>query len=216
MRYAITNEWFTLFSFISLVLIVVAKQTNTTRFKDFISAIYSIKYINVYAKEKHLFTVCDRFLFANFCISISVFTFCFYSHFIKPLVFEIDDFLKLLLGLSSFFILRIFISIIFARIFDFNGLVKTYVFRKITYSNYSGILLWIVNLFLIYNIYNNKYILIVGTFLIALIYTLGFIVSFKKNQTKIKSQMYYFLLYICTLEIGSYIIIYKAFKVYHL
>ena len=57
----------------------------------------------------------------------------------------------------------------------------------------------------------NKAIVLTFIILLTVINTIGLLTSYKSNLNLIKRDFFYFILYLCALEIGPYIILYKVF-----
>jgi len=214
MRNFITNEWFTIFSVIGLILIATAKLVDTLRFNDFITVIGNSKYLKIYAKDQKFIDGFDGLLFVNLAIAVSIFIHFGYSTFVSPLAFELVPFLKLLFAVSTIILIKTLLERLIGSLFEIDNLIDNYLFQKSTFKNYSGLVFQVANLFLLYN---NRYanIIIIVTFsLICIINGIGFLTSFKNYQKLINPNFFYFLLYLCALEIGPYVILYKVFKDY--
>lgn len=215
MRNYITHEWFTVFTIIGLVAIVAAKYLNTLRFNDFMYVVGNSKYLKIYTKEQKFIDQFDSFLFINLSISLSVFSYFAYSIFISPLDFELVSFLKLLFAVSTIIIIKTLLERLIGSLFEMDSLIDDYLFQKTTFKNYSGLVFLIANLFLIYT---NSYleIILITTFsLVCIINIIGFLTSFKTYQKLINPNIFYFLLYLCALEIGPYVLLYKAIGEYN-
>ncbi len=215
MRNIITHEWFTIFTIIGLFAIVIAKFVNTLRFNDFLYVIGNSKYLKIYTKDQKFIDQFDSFLFINLALSFSIFSYFAYSTFVTPLSFELISFLKLLFTVSTIVIIKTLLERLIGSLFEIDRLIDYYLFQKTTFKNYSGIVFLIANLFLLYtNTYAN--VVIIAAFsLICLINLMGFLTSFKNYQNRINPNMFYFLLYLCALEIGPYILLYKVIREYN-
>ncbi len=215
MRNFITYEWFTIFTILGLFAIVAAKFVNTLRFNDFLYVIGNSKYLKIYTKDQKFIDQFDSFLFINLALSFSIFSYFAYSTFVSPLSFELISFLKLLFAISTIIIIKTLLERLIGSLFEIDGLIDHYLFQKTTFKNYSGIVFLIANLFLLYtNTYAN--VVIIAAFsLICLINLIGFLTSFKNYQNRINPNLFYFLLYLCALEIGPYILLYKVIREYN-
>ena len=215
MRNIITHEWFTIFTIIGLFAIVIAKFVNTLRFNDFLYVIGNSKYLKIYTKDQKFIDQFDSFLFVNLAVSFSIFSYFAYSTFVTPLSFELNSFLKLLFAVSTIVIIKTLLERLIGSLFEIDKLIDYYLFQKTTFKNYSGIVFLIANLFLLYtNTYAN--VVIIAAFsLICLINLMGFLTSFKNYQNRINPNLFYFLLYLCALEIGPYILLYKVIREYN-
>ncbi|WP_439150941.1 DUF4271 domain-containing protein [Winogradskyella sp.] len=215
MRNYITNEWFTLFTIFSLFTIVAAKYVNSIRFNDFIAVIGNSKYLKLYTRDQKFIDQFDSLLFINLVLSSSIFIFFSYNTFITPVSFELIPFLKLLFAVSTIIIVKTLIERLVGSLFEIDGLIDSYLFQKTTFKNYSGILFFVANLFLLYSNKYSEIIIYVSISLICLINLIGFITSFKNHQKTINLNFFYFLLYLCALEIGPYVLLYKVIREYN-
>jgi len=66
-----------------------------------------------------------------------------------------------------------------------------------------------INVLLLYAITPTKWLLIISIGLIILINSVGLVTTFKNHQKLILNNLFYFILYLCALEIGPYLILYK-------
>ena len=215
MRNFITNEWFTVFTIVGLFAIVTAKFINTLRFNDFLYVIGNSKYLKIYTKDQKFIDQFDSLLFINLALSFSIFIYFAYSTFISPIPFDIISFLKLLFAISTIIIIKTLLERLIGSLFEIDSLIDNYLFQKTTFKNYSGLVFLIANLFLLYtNIYVD--IIIISAFsLVCLINLIGFLTSFKDYQKLINPNFFYFLLYLCALEIGPYVLLYKVISEYN-
>ena len=84
-----------------------------------------------------------------------------------------------------------------------------------TFKNYSGMVFLIANLFLLYTSHYAQIIIIAAFSLICVINIIGFITSFQNYQKIINPNFFYFLLYLCALELGPYVLLYKVISEYN-
>tara|TARA_R110002049_G_scaffold113889_2_gene264659 strand:- start:317 stop:967 length:651 start_codon:yes stop_codon:yes gene_type:complete len=215
MRNYITHEWFTIFTIIGLFTIVVAKYLNTLRFNDFLYVIGNSKYLKIYTKDQKFIDQFDSFLFVNLSLSLSVFIYFAYSTFISPLSFELVSFLKLLFAVSTIIIIKTLLERLVGSLFEIDSLIDHYLFQKTTFKNLSGIVFLIANLFLLYTDIRLDIIIISALSIVTLINLIGFLSSFKTYQNLINPNFFYFLLYLCALEIGPYVLLYKVIREYN-
>lgn len=215
MRNFITNEWLTVFTLLGLLLIAVAKSINPLRFKDFLIVIGNSKYLKLYAKDRKLVDLFSSILFINFLIVVSVFIYFSYSNFSTPLNFELSLYLKLLAVLSVVLLIKNILEKYISTVLNIDHIITGYLFQKITFKNYSGLVILIANLFLIYTQGSSKLIIIITGLLYVLINAIGFFTSYNYYRKLINPNIFYFLLYLCALEIGPYILLYKVIREYN-
>lgn len=215
MRNYITHEWFTIFTIIGLFTIVVAKYLNTLRFNDFLSVIGNSKYLKIYTKDQKFIDQFDSFLFINLSLSLSIFIYFAYNTFVTPVDFELMSFLKLTFAVSTVIIIKTLLERLIGSLFEIDSLIDDYLFQKTTFKNFSGLVFFMANLFLLYTDIRMTIIIISAISIVCLINVIGFLSSFKTHQKSINPNFFYFLLYLCALEIGPYVLLYKVISEYN-
>jgi hypothetical protein len=215
MRNFITHEWFTIFSIIGLLAIVAAKFINTLRFNDFLFVVGNSKYLKIYTRDQKFIDQFDSFLFVNLVLSFSVFIFFAHNAFVSSISFELISFLKLLFAVSTIIVIKILLERLIGSLFEIDGLIDDYLFQKTTFKNYSGIVFLSANLFLLYTNVPTEIVIISAFSLVCFINLIGFLTSFKTYQKLINPNFFYFLLYLCALEIGPYVLLFKVIREYN-
>jgi len=209
LREIVSNDWFTVALVLGLSTIALSKYLFAHRFSDFISVLGSSKYLNIYAKDQKFIDGFDALFFINFIISVSVFSFICYSNLVHPSSFDLDQFFKLLFGVGVLFLAKVLLERLIGSLFEIDALIDAYLFQKTTFKNYLGLILLPVNCLLIYGLTPSKWV-IYGVLLVLFIINLvGFISTFKKHQKLLLNNIFYFILYLCALEIGPYLILSK-------
>ncbi|MCB0382206.1 MAG: DUF4271 domain-containing protein [Psychroserpens sp.] len=212
LREIISNDWFTIFLVLGLTFITLSKHLFAARFKDFVMVISNSKYLKIYARDQKFIDGFDALLFLNLIISVSIFSFIVYSSLIHPSEFDLNQFFKLIFGIGVLFLIKVLFERLIGSVFEIDALIDSYLFQKTTYKNYTGFILLPINGLLIYTISPTKSIIYACIGLILLINLLGFISSFKNHQKLLLNNLFYFILYLCALEIGPYLILYKIIK----
>lgn len=212
LREVISNDWFTIFLILGLAFITLCKFLFPSRFKDFVAVIGNSKYLKIYARDQKFIDGFDALLFLNLIISISIFSYVIYSSLVSPSEFDLTQFFKLIFGIGVLFLIKVLLERLIGSVFEIDSLIDSYLFQKTTYKNYTGLLLLPINCLLIYSLSPSKPIIYACISLIFLINLLGFISSFKNHQKLLLNNIFYFILYLCALEIGPYLILYKLIK----
>lgn len=213
-REVISYEWFTVFMVLGLSLITMAKVLFTNRFLDFIGVLGNSKYLKLYTKDQKFIDFFDGLLFLNLAIGLSVFGYFSYLTLEPTEIFELDVFLKILLGITGISLIKILIERLVGSLFEIDKLIDSYLFQKTSYKNFNGFVLLITNTLLLYVINPTKNIIIGIVALLVLINLIGFMTSFKNHQKTVTNNLFYFILYLCALEIGPYLILYKIIVEY--
>ena len=113
----------------------------------------------------------------------------------------------ILVALLVFILLKTGLQLITGYIFDRDKLVKSLIFKKISYLNYSTLVLFAANLLLTYLLPQSKTIVLAGFGLALLVNIVGWITILKMYQKYLSSHFFYFILYLCALEIAPLVII---------
>ena len=210
LREIISNEWFTVLVVLCVCILAFAKARFTNRFNDFLWVVGNSKYLKIYSRDQKFIDQFDGLLFLNLIISSALFYFIWYNTFIESIAFDLILFFKLFIGIGSLILIKILIERLIGSLFEIDSLIDSYVFQKTNYKNYIGLVLLPINILLIFAVNPSKTILYIVAGLILVINLVGFITSFKIHQKLILNNLFYFILYICALEIAPYIILYKV------
>jgi hypothetical protein len=208
LREIISNEWFTVLIVLCVGILTFVKARFANRFNDFLWVIGNSKYLKVYSRDQKFIDQFDGFLFLNLIISLSLFFFIWNNTFLEPLTFDLILFLKLILGIGAIILVKVLLERLVGSLFEIDALIDAYIFQKMNYKNYIGIILLPINILLIYTLQPSKMILYIVIGLLLLVNMMGFLTSFKMHQKLILNNFFYFILYLCALEIGPYLILY--------
>ncbi|WP_053992756.1 DUF4271 domain-containing protein [Mangrovimonas sp. TPBH4] len=208
LREVVSNEWFTILIVMSLGLIAMAKFMFEHRFYDFLVLIGNSKYLKIYSRDQKFVDGFDSLLFLNLIISVSIFAYISYSTFIDPANFNLMAFSKLLIGIGALLLIKVLLERLLGSLFEIDEFMDLYLFQKTSFKNLSGLFLLPINILLIYTIAPSKLIIFCTLALMVLINIIGFVTTFKSHQNMIMNNLFYFILYLCALEIGPYLILY--------
>ena len=209
LREIISNEWFSVLIVLCICILAFVKATFSNRFNDFLWVIGNSKYLKVYSRDQKFIDQFDGLLFLNLIISSALFYFIWYNSFFDPIAFDGILFLKLLFGIGAIILIKVLLERLIGSLFEIDSLIDSYVFQKTNYKNYIGLVLLPINILLIFAVQPSKTILYIIMSLLLIINLVGFITSFKIHQKLILNNLFYFILYLCALEIAPYIILYK-------
>nr|WP_207190442.1 DUF4271 domain-containing protein [Galbibacter mesophilus] len=193
----------------SLVSLTAAKLVNEQKFNAFISLFVNYKYLKIYSKEPNQATsVFNFFLFLPQLIVFSLVVWITLEYFKLPHDIE----LYLILPFLFLFILfKFYLEKIIATIFDINGFAESFHFHKVTYRNLAAIILLpFISLF-IYSNLSHKIIFYLLIFTFASLNLIAMILTLRNHQKLIGKYLFYFILYLCALEIAPYLIVIKFY-----
>ena len=209
LREIISNDWFTLLIILSLCVLAIAKYAYSNRFNDFLWVIGNSKYLKIYSREQKFIDWFDALLFFNLILSVSLFAFLSYNTLVATVAFDILLFLKILLGAGALILIKVLLERLIGSLFEIDTLIDSYIYQKTSYKNYMGLVLLPINILLIFTTHPKPSIIYAILGFLFVINLVGFITSFKTHQKLIINNFFYFILYLCALEIAPYIILYK-------
>ncbi len=205
------KDWVTLLFIICFVLVTLTKTTFENKFSDFKNLFFSERYVKMYKDNSHLMT---SFTFSLFIVQVLSFGFFIhYMLFYFEYILKTDwiAFIQIITGLSFLILSKYLIEKIIATSFDVEDISEQYNMLKVSYRNYIALLLLPVTIVLYYNL---KPELVVLQIIIGIVLISNIIISLKgiKNfQKLIIGKLFYFILYLCALEIAPYYFMYYWF-----
>ena len=110
-----------------------------------------------------------------------------------------------------FLMLKNLSELIISWVFDISWAIKPYLNEKINYNNLIGLIILPINILIIFFFNPSINILFIFISIILLLKLIGYINSFILHQKTIKQNWFYFILYLCTLEIIPYLLLYDFF-----
>ena len=210
-RNVFSNDLLSILLLTGFVVIAMAKLAAPKRFEDFLFVIGSSKYLKIYIREQKFFDKFDALLFGNLILGLTTFSFIIYRTMYDTKGIDVNILFKLFVGISTFILIKVLIERLIGSLFEIDALIDQYLFQKISYKNYLGLLLLPINALLLYTVSSSLSLIYVFIVLLFILNMVGVVVSYKKYQSLIKNNLFYFILYLCALEIAPYIILFKVF-----
>jgi hypothetical protein len=211
-REVLFNDLYTTIIVASLAIIVGAKLLNFNRFTGLIRLFGNSIYLRIYFKDHKFLDPFDILLSLNFCINGTLTGILTYTHFAQKIELDALLFIKLVGLLGAWIFLKIILEIGIGYLFDIPKLFHSHVFQQVSYLNFLGIFLLPLNSLLIF-VAPNHHLLLVSILVISgVILFSGYMKSIKTYQKLLINNFFYFILYLCTLEIGPYIVLYKLYS----
>lgn len=205
------TDWATILFIICAVLIATNRQLFYTQFREFLRLPINDKYLKIYKDPEHLNS---WFFYSLYIVQIISFSFIIqlalvnYGYTTKD---NFVSFIRIITVLNFFILSKHFCEKIIASTFEINE----YKDSISLYKSYHRIYLGLISLPFVIFLYYNKTcelkiinILIVILILMNVIYYLNGIKNYKKV---ILSNFFYFILYLCALEIAPYFFMYYFF-----
>ncbi len=203
-----TADWITIILFSSIFFMVLAKTTFYGRFLNYIILPFNNKYIFLYQKKDKLFN-----WFSIFFSIFQLLNFSLFLYFTYTIFFKVPDGQQLLAYGSIFILLLLFFTVKILLqlgngfIFNSKKIISEIIFKKLSYLNYSGLVMLFANLLLNYVFKESKTVVVIGLLLVFLINAIGWTTTLRNHQNFIANNFVYFILYLCALEIAPIIIV---------
>ena len=194
------------------VLFALSKYFYPKRFHEFSLLPINNQYFFAHGKNDELNHPFNMMLFVGQIICVSIFVYMLFGVF-NPSETQNNKwlFIQILTGYSVFVLIKFSLEKIIGSIFSLDDIINEYLYQKLSYRNLLGILFFIGNLFFLYAFPPSAAALVVFASIIVLLNAIALLYSYKKKGKLIMDNFFYFILYLCALEIAPYIILYKSF-----
>lgn len=197
-RDIISNDSLTLILFASFLLIIILKKIDSNIFNQIIS----------FSKKDSRNSMSNNFIGIKFyeiiynilfISNLSVF-FTFFSN--KN--FDIIIYIKYIKYLIVFFTIKILLEMIIGGLFSINKIIKNYIWLKLIFNNSLGIILLLFNFLIAYSTFDNDNLISILISLSLFYFLYGYLSIFFSMKKVVYKNWFYFILYLCTLEIIPY------------
>ncbi|WP_420320563.1 DUF4271 domain-containing protein [Flagellimonas sp.] len=201
-------DWMTIVLFLSMVVLALGKYLFQNRFLNFIILPFNNKYVVLHSKKGRLLNWFHILLTLFQLVNFSLFLFLAGNTF-----FELDGnnplltFFLVMGGVVLFQLVKLALQLTKGYVFNTQTLVAEILFNKTSYLNYSSLVMFIANVILVYIANDSKIVFYVAFVLIVFINVIGFVKLLKNYQKAIIPNLFYFILYLCALEIAPLVIV---------
>jgi len=211
LRDVLSTELYTILLVICLVIVAITKILFHKRFLDFVMLVVNFRYLKVYSREHKFFNLFEGLLFTNLIIGLTVFILLGVSLDIN--LPETDYIVPVILafGMSILIIIKVILELFVNAVLNMSTILNNYIFQKISYKNFLGLLLIPINAILIYAWHPTRFNIIIFALLLSFLNLYGILIFIKNNLKIIKKNWFYFILYLCALEISPYLVLYKIY-----
>lgn len=209
-RHTESLDWVILLLVTCLVLFVVAKQLYPKRFNEFILIPATNKYFFTQGRNENIYHPFNLILFSAQVISVSLFIYLLIKSY-RPEYMNSNPwiFTHIITGYVVFVSMKIALEKIIGSIFSIDVLINSYLFQKLNYRNLLGIVFIIGNLSFFYMVDPPTIALTIFVIIILCLNAITLLYCYKRNARAILPNFFYFILYLCALEIAPYVILYQ-------
>jgi len=210
-RVIINNDWLTFIFLGILFLVVLANYLDKNRLRQLavlpFNSLYFTNFENTSDNLRKGFTI---FLFISSNLTLSIFLYLlfhklypsFFKHYNHPFV--------IILGMVfGYWALKYLISLIAAWIFELEEVRRKVVYIKLSYFLSFQFYLFLLLIFAIYFFESSSNFIqyVLGIYLVFLL--VRYFQFLRAMKKMIFVNLFYFILYICTLEIAPFMVLYK-------
>ncbi|MCW9038802.1 DUF4271 domain-containing protein [Altibacter sp.] len=210
-RNFVSQDWIIVLMVICLVLYALAKYLYPKRFEEFIMLPITNKYFMVQGRNDEINHPFNLLLLVTQVVSVSLFIFLL-IRINSPKVLQENPwlFLQICTGYVVFVGIKFAIEKIIGNIFSIDALVNSYLYQKLSYRNLIAILFFMANLVFYFVYLPSSTVLLIFVLVVLALNSIALFYSYKTNGNTIMRNFFYFILYLCALEISPYIILYKT------
>jgi hypothetical protein len=205
------KDWATLLFLLCFVVIAIIKYLFEVQFNEFLRLPFSKKYTATYKDTSNLYSAFTISMFFVQLISFSFLIQIILSYFEYTTKANWITFIQIFTTLFVAILIKFNVEKIIATIFDIEDFLEVFNLKKVTYRTYIGLIFLPIVILLYYN--NFLSVGIISTFLaiigVGMFYF--YFLSIITYQKQILGKIFYFILYLCTLEIGPYYLLYHWF-----
>lgn len=211
-RDILLKDAFTVIILSLIIIITLIKYNNHKKFNSLLKIFWNSSYLKKYKYEKVTYYPFDYFLQINFVISLGLFVFIYnVTYNGNRLSFNFLEFLDIIQIIVAFLVLKNLTELVISWFFNIQWLTNLYLNEKINYNSLIGLTILPINVLILYFFNPSINVLFIFIYIILLLKLAAYINSFILHQKTIKKSWFYFILYLCTLEIIPYLLLYNFF-----
>ena len=196
-------DGFTIIILLNIIIVTIAKTLNNSKFKQFLLIYLNNSFLKFSSNDNSFLSSFNSLLNVNYIISLSVYISILISYNLHGFNnnFEISIFFTTLIFIIAFIYTKYLIEILIGWAFNIRKFVVSFNLQKNSFNKLIGIIMILLNSFAIYSFPNSVIFTNISIFLVISLYLIGLYKVIRLNDNLILSNMFYFILYLCTLEI---------------
>jgi len=205
------TDWATVLFILCFVLIATNRQLFYAQFSDFIKLPLNDKFIKIYKEPEHLQT---WFFISLYVVQIISFSFIILLALASYGYTTKDDyitFIRIITVLNFFILSKNFCEKIIANTFDITKIEHRINSFKAYHRIYLGLLSLPIATIMYYNSPNNLTTINIIISILLIINLSNYLNGIKNYKKAVFSNFFYFILYLCALEIAPYFFMYYFF-----
>lgn len=196
---------------VALLLLTVLRVRYPKRFQEFALLPITDKYFSLPASTYQLIDPFNAALLGFQAIVLALFFVLFRGKVQNSMeAMDLWYFLQIFALLTMFLLGKFLIEQFMGWLFDIRPLVERFLFEKLSYLGLISILIfgfcWVILLLKV----PLLPLFLVGSVVLVGVYLISLLSSFKRNWNLIIRHFFYFILYLCALEIAPFVLLYYA------
>lgn len=196
-------DGFTIIILLNVIIVTIAKTLNNSKFKQFLFIYLNNSFLKFKSNDNSFLSSFNSLLNVNYIISLSVYISILFSNNLYGFNnnFETSIFFTTLVFIVVFIYTKYFIEILIGWAFNISKFVVSFNLQKNSFNKLLGIFIILLNSLAIYSFPNSIIFIKISIFFVISLYVVGLYKVIRLNDNLILSNMFYFILYLCTLEI---------------
>lgn len=207
-RLPVFYDWATILFALAFVLVAINRNIFAARFYEFSNLAFSDKYLKIYKDSSNLMSSFTLSMFVVQLISFAFFIQLFISQFQNIKKTDSIFYIQVITFLAVFILSKYLIEKIISVIFQIEDFTEQFNLFKVSYRTFFGFILLPINMFLYYNNIQNQWVYLVIALILFVLNLLIYFITLRNYQNLLTRKIFYFILYLCTLEIAPYYFIY--------
>lgn len=194
-------DWIFFWCLFAITIVAIAKNRNSKVFFSFIQLVFTNSYLEVYTNKIKSRSI--HFWMSSFCVVVLP----VYYYFIQfsTGIFEellVKQYLFCLSCIVGFLVIKRGIEYLLSISFLKNQGIDTFMYAKQSYLNYLSLVFFLPILIIIYISFNIPYLIYLVIALFLVLWVLSYMLVVLKFQKKFRHHWFYFILYLCALELA--------------
>lgn len=207
-RITTPSDWIIYILLICMVLLTILRARYPYRFQRFINLTYQTNFLKLYNRDidhRHLFTFISTFF--NI-LSTSLFIYLCAQFYLPEWQVEgLHWYIRISTIYAIFLLGKMWIEQIVGISIKSTKEISNYVYEKLLYRNLLSIFILIWNILLLISLEITQASLGLAWVSILAVNVFSLLSVHKRNRPKLFRHFFYFILYLCALEIGPYLLI---------
>jgi hypothetical protein len=209
-RHIESLDWITIILVGCFLLYAFSKALYPKRFQEFLLLPITNKYFLLQGKNDSLIHPFNILLFITQVFLVSLLIYLIINV-LDPSKVQTNSWLyvQICTGYVVFYAVKFSFEKIIGAVFGIEKLINNYLYQKLSYRNLISIFIFIGNLVFFYVYTPSQLSIFVFMAIIVGVNAISLFSSYKSQRNLILRYFFYFILYLCALEISPYLLLYK-------